>query len=77
MLPLIDQSQTIGFIDCVAGAPNAWAQVMSRMDVLGGKFGLQMPARPAEVGLLINVHLAQSRCLGLVQIFALAAAVSQ
>jgi hypothetical protein len=43
---------------------------------LVGKFGLQMLARPAEVGLLIDAHLAESRCLGLVQFFALAAAVS-
>jgi hypothetical protein len=76
MLPWIDHLQTIGFTDCVAGALNAWASVMSRTDVLGGKFGLQMLALPAEVGLWIDVHLAESRYLGLVQSIALAAAVS-
>ena len=65
MLPLTDRSQTIGFIDFVAGALIACAQARNLTDALAGKFGLQMPARLVGIGWWIIARPAASKSPGL------------
>jgi hypothetical protein len=64
MLLRISQLQTIGYIDCVAGALNAIAPRMNLTGVLAGTFALLMLARFVGIGWLIDVNLAPNKYPG-------------
>jgi hypothetical protein len=76
MLLRTSQSRTIGYIDCVVGALNAFAPRMNLTGVLVGKFALLMLARFVGVGWLIDVNLAPSKYPGRAQAISHADVVS-